>query len=261
MRVKKFFLGLLIISLLLISLLLLTSCGKKAECSKNSDCTTGNSCITSKCSEGKCVNAAVPNCCGNGKCDNLSGENKCICPADCGKCTGNVKYTVTTSRGPKQMNASYAIYLCDNNACVVGVDPDIVKQKSLTNNINEYGGFKAEVLTTIDYPYDVKKDKASVRILLKDIDPDVVGSIIFRRIQVLDGSELMGEQIISQELINVGDMFTEDLSLASSQSLVETEKAIDVNVDYEYTAMERGSPVIHRNSAKSRLSEKIMFVS
>lgn len=68
---------------LIILFLILTACGKKAECTTDTDCVkTGflGKCINEKCEY------AEPGICGNKHCE--TGESKCNCPADCGKCEG-----------------------------------------------------------------------------------------------------------------------------------------------------------------------------
>lgn len=255
------FKSILLMILLLVSVFLITSCGKKAECDSSSDCATGNPCIIGRCKEGQCVNTIKPDCCGNAKCEPGSGENKCTCSLDCGRCEGKVKYNVTTFRGLKEKEANYAQYTCINNICTIGVDASDISVLRLTNDVDERGGFKAEVLTTLNSPFDLSKDNATVRVQLKDVDPDVLSAITFTSIQVLSGSELMGEKLVSNKLNQVGDIFTESLNLVSSQSIVEEEKRIDIKLDFTYTVDERGEEVIERDDSKSRLSEEIIFVA
>jgi hypothetical protein len=113
----------------------------------------------------------------------------------------------------------------------------------------------------MNYPFDTRKDVASVRIYLKDLDTDVIGGVVIKRIQILDGSEVMGEELLNQELAKVDDSFTQNVPLKSSQILVEESKTIDVVTDYEYVVTERGAFVTRRNYAKNRLAEKILFIS
>jgi hypothetical protein len=171
-----------------------------------------------------------------------------------------VKYTVITTRGPKLVNATYAINKCVDNKCIVGVDDDNVGVLKLTSNINELGGFKAEVLTTLNNPFDTRTAKASIRVMLTDMNTNVKGSITFTRIQILDGSELLGESLINQRLSGVGDSFTEELGLTSAQSIVEESKSLDVKVDYDYIVDTGRGDITKRNYAKNRLTEKVVLV-
>jgi len=252
--------NLLLIIIFLTSLLFIAGCGEKPECESSTECATGNPCIVGRCVDGACKNNIQVNCCGNAMCEPDYGENKCLCPADCGKCEGKAKYNVSTYRGLQEKEANYAKHLCENNVCIVGVSASDVNILKLANEVNVRRGFKAEVLTTLNNPYDISKGTALVRVQLRDIDPDVTGGIKITSLQILSDSELMGEKIISKKLNKVGDMFTEELTLTSSQGHVEEEKRVDVKVDYEYVRDERDGPVTYRDDSKNRLSEKVIFV-
>jgi hypothetical protein len=253
--------NLLVIIIIIASVFLLIGCGKKPECQVTSDCNTGNDCIIGKCVNEKCVQTPRANCCGNHQCEADSGENKCTCGADCGRCEGKATYNASTSRGIKVLNATHAVYMCVNKQCIVGVPPEKVNTLSLINSLEVSAVFKAETLTTINNPFDTSKDKASVRVTLKDLGSQVQGGVTIRGIQILDGSNLMGEAILSQKLSNVGDTFTQELSLKSAQSIVEEEKSIDLKIDFEYVIPERGQPVTKRGSLKPKLAQKVFFIT
>jgi hypothetical protein len=242
-------------------LLLLAGCKEKAECKTNYDCNTGNECIIGKCVNEKCVQTPRANCCGNHKCEADSGENKCICSDDCGRCEGKATYNASTSRGIKILNATYAVYMCVNKECIVGVPPEKVNTLSLINSLEVSAVFKAETLTTINNPFDTSKDKASVRVTLKDLGSQVQGGITIKGIQVLDGSNLMGEAILDQKLSSVDDTYTQELSLKSAQSMVDVEKSIDLKIDFEYVIPERSQPVTKRGSLKPKLAQKVFFIT
>ncbi|MBW2990972.1 hypothetical protein KY348_04675 [Candidatus Woesearchaeota archaeon] len=252
--------NLLLILSLLISLLFISSCGKGAECSGSSECATGNSCILGRCKEGECVNTIKPDCCGNAKCEADAGENKCTCDQDCGKCEGKAKYTIETSRGPKEIDAKHATYLCKNSQCIVGVDPASVTAPSFTSDTTIRGGFEAEIVTTLNQPFDTSKDKINIRLKLKNINENVVDGVSFTLLQVVSGNELIGEKEIDNKLSSVGDVFVEEITISPAQSIVETEKNLDFNFDYEYTAVERGEPVTRRATIKNRVSNMIIIV-
>jgi hypothetical protein len=245
----------------ILSIIFLAGC-QKAQCSVNNDCRlASNKCDISRCVKARCVLEVGPNCCGNGECEASSGENKCSCPVDCGKCSGKVKYDVIGSRGPKQVNASYAIYYCEDSECKIGVDNSVVTQLSLmpTNNIDEAGAFTAETLTIMNNPFIIGNDKVTVRIRLTDLNPAVTSmGIIFTNIQIVSGSELMGERVIVKKMITVGQLLEETFSLNSSQSLVEEDKTIYIKVDYEYTLQGKAAPI--RNSYKAKLADKVWFI-
>jgi hypothetical protein len=253
--------SLLIVLMLVISVFLLASCKEKAECQTTSECNTDNKCIIGKCVNEKCVETPRANCCGNHKCEADSGENKCICSDDCGRCEGKATYNASTSRGIKILNATYAVYMCVNKQCIVGVPPEKVNTLSLINSLEVSAVFKAETLTTINNPFDTSKDKASVRVTLKDLGSQVQGGVTIKGIQILDGSNLMGEAILDQKLSNVGDTYTQELSLKSAQSIVEEEKSIDLKIDFEYVIPERGQPVTKRGSLKPKLAQKVFFIT
>lgn len=249
----------LLIIIFLISILSFTACSK-AECEKSSDCRTGNPCIIGRCIDGKCTTTINQDCCGNGVCEANDGENKCTCEKDCGMCEGKVKYNITTTRGIKTLEAQYAQSLCENNICIVGVAASDVNELKHTNEVDVRGGFKAEVLTVLNTPFDISKESINVRVTLKDLDTDVVDGISFKSIQILSGSELMGEKLINNKLSSVGNLFTEELSLSSAQSIVEEERRIEIKIGYEYVVDERGEQVIKRDDSKNKLTEEIIFI-
>ncbi|HJX05173.1 MAG TPA: hypothetical protein VJ461_00515, partial [Candidatus Nanoarchaeia archaeon] len=238
------FLNLLLILFVLSAVLIIAGCNKeKPECEKSTDCSAANKCYSARCVEGKCTANARDNCCGNRKCEASFGESTCTCAADCGDCSGPVKFNVTTSRGTKLQDAQYAVFLCENNICIVGVDQAKLRVLSLVNDLSMTGAFKAEALTTINSPFNIAKDKIKVEFSLKDLDPDVVGAITFTEMKILSSSEMMGRSFISQKLEKVGDLFSEELALTSAQSAIEEARYIDIEIFYEYVATVRGAPV------------------
>jgi len=250
----------LIIILFSFSFLLL-GCSKK-ECEKSSDCTAPNKCFTARCVEGSCVPNPKDDCCGNRKCEADAGENKCFCPDDCGKCGGKVKYNVTTSRGPKSMEAKYAQYLCDESKqCVIAAAEADINILKLSNTIDETSTFKAEVLSTLNQPYNTATDSVEIRLRLTDLNEKVLSGVKFTSLQILSGSSLLGEKMISNNLAVSGELFTESLVLSSPQKLIEEEQTLDVKIDYEYNILDRGSEVTKRSSKKARLSTKITVIS
>jgi hypothetical protein len=257
MRVLNYFL----IAILALNVLVLAGCKEKVECETALDCNTGNECFTPRCTMGKCNNIAKNDCCGNRQCESSVAENSCTCPFDCGKCAGKATYNVTSTRGIKTVNATYSIRMCVDKECITAVDPSKVNTLSLINTLDRSGVFRAEILTTINNPFDTDKDNATIRITLKDLNSAVIGGITFRSIQVLDGANLMGEAIINQKLSDVGDVFSQQLKLKSSQSMVEEEKAVTISFDYEYaTPDSKGNPVTKRSNYKTSLADKIFFV-
>ncbi|MBN1792808.1 hypothetical protein JW826_03950 [Candidatus Woesearchaeota archaeon] len=264
MRSEKIAL-LVVVSLIVLSSFLLASCAKK-ECESARDCGVNSQCITYGCSaENKCLKNVKPNCCGNKICEENSGENACTCD-DCGSCEkkGKVKYNVSTSRGPKTMESKFARYVCDANECVIGVSPDDVIEQKLTSTLEERNYFRMEVLNTFNEPYNVNKDQFSVRIRLADINTKTVNSgLTVTSLQVLNGNYVMGEKIISKQLLNVGDLFTEEFTLTSSQTMTEEESSLSLKIDYSYVPVDsRGNLLdIKRASQKMVVSpSKIMIV-
>ena len=249
-----------LLAVFLLGLLLLSGCSKK-ECYQSSDCAT-DKCHTAKCQDNKCAFVAKPNCCGNAKCEADFGENKCICPADCGgKCGGKVTYNVSTTRGSKMVESKYAQYLCDaGKQCVIGADPSVVTEHPLSMPLEERGIFKADIVTTFNLPFITRDDVLGVRITLNDISETVIGGVSFTKIKVMSGASLMGEKIISKKLSNVGEQFNDQLTLSSSQSLVEEEKTVNVEVYYEYIVLNKGVQEIIRSSKSLRLPEKMTVI-
>jgi hypothetical protein len=256
----------LAIFILLFSLacILLAGCSKPG-CKTSADCALDNSCVTAQCSNNRtCVYALKADCCGNKICEKDANEEQCNCSTDCGKCEGKAKYSVPLGYGnkTKQVDYTYAIYEgCVQGSCKIGIDPNSVDTLRLTNNINEISAFKAETLTVLNNPFDISKDKVAVTVQLKDLSPSVMGGIIFTRIRLLYGSEVMGTKAIDRRIDVVGNSFTEELSLTSSQKLVEEERNLDINVDYQYSVKDSGETKTKRSSPKSRLYDKLMFIT
>ena len=254
--------NILLILILLTSTFFFTSCGGKEEavCTSSAECATGNPCILGRCKEGKCVNTINDNCCGNGKCEASVGESKCTCDKDCGKCEGKVKYTVETYRGPKEVEAKYAEYLCEADKCIVKVDPDSVTTPRFTNEISIRGGFEVEIVTTLNHPFDTSRDKISIRFKLKNINENVVDGISFSTIQVLTGNELIGEKLIEEKLTDIGDVFIQEITISPALNMIEAEKDLDFNFDYEYVIVERGEEVTKRATIENTLRNIMLVV-
>lgn len=258
---KKIAVALVLLIVIFSSSLLMIGCSNK-ECDKSSDCPAQGKCFTPRCVDGMCKAIAKDDCCGNRKCESDAGENKCICPDDCGKCSGKVSYNVTTSRGYKTLEAKYAQYLCDESKqCVIAAAEADINVLKLTNTIDESSIFKAEILSTLNQPYNTATDSIELRVRLTDITDKPLSGIRFTSLQVLSGSSLLGEKMISRTLEEVGGSFTETLVLISSQKLVEEEQAIDIKLYYEYDMLDRGSQVTKRPSKTARLTTKIMIIS
>ena len=259
----------LVIIIFLVSIFFITSCGKKPECITNSDCATGNPCITAKCTEGACVKRVLDGCCGNSKCE--SDENSCTCDKDCGKCEGKYKYNVSYFGKQKAIETALITQYCENDKCVKGVLPDKINSIKLVNDVLQAGAFKVELLTTLNNPFIIGKDTVSIRMFLKDRDPFLVNNITFTRIQVLEGSEVLGEKMINKQLARVGEIWTDELELVSAQSVPEESKSIDIKLDYGFTVLEKVGRepktleyIYNRTSrlstTKGRLAEKIMVI-
>jgi hypothetical protein len=260
----------LVVIILLVSIFLITSCGKKPECKTNDDCATGNPCMTAKCTDGVCVKRVFDGCCGNSKCESM--ENSCTCDKDCGKCEGFYKYNLTNRFGKEvTFTTTYVSKFCENEKCTTGVAPDKITTVKLINDILLQDAFKAELMTTITNPYVLDDANVKIRVLLKDRDSDLVGNITFSRIQILEGSEVLAEKIVTKKLINISQSWTEELELVSSQTAIEEGKNIDVKFDYDYTILirtgtnpETKAPIMTPShviaSIKNRLADKITII-
>ncbi|MBN2459500.1 hypothetical protein JXB28_04415 [Candidatus Woesearchaeota archaeon] len=273
--------GLLLILVLLFSSLAFTGCGGGEEekpirqCERNSDCKSINKCFTPKCTaDGQCTTSPKEFCCGNKICEPQSMENSCSCPDDCGQCQGAIPYNVTTGLRTVQKFTQYAIYLCENNMCVVGADQTKIRVLRMVDDIVVMSAFKAETLSILNSPFDIKREKISIEISLKDRNEKLSGPVVFTEIKVLsDTNEMMGRIFIDEKLEKVGDMFTKQLNLVSSQKVVEQDKPISWEVFYEYVKMEPdfdaplidgkrpSKPVLYRASTKIRLAQKPVFIA
>jgi hypothetical protein len=258
---NKKFLTIVMLAVVVLGVLLISGCSKK-ECSASSDC-PADSCHTAKCSNDKCIVVPKENCCGNGKCEIKFGESRCGCPDDCKPlCSGKVKYNITYRGAPKPVDAKYAEYMCDNNKeCIIGVDPSLVTEHPLSTPIEDRNVYKADLITTFNQPFNTATDNLKIRVSLNDLEDNVAAGLLFTKIKVMNGAVLMGEKVISDRLSSVGSEFTEELPLTSSQSIVEEEKTVNVEVYYEYNLLDsKGVSNLVRSSKNIKLAEKIMIV-
>jgi hypothetical protein len=256
---------LIILAALIIGVIfLLNACAKK-ECEAASDCGQNTKCITFGCSvDNKCMRNIKPDCCGNLKCE--SEENSCTCISDCGDCSkkGKVKYNITSGRTSKTIEAKFAQYLCEENNCIIGVNPDSANELRLTGTLEEKSIFKFDLLNVLNQPFDVSKDKYNVRITLSDLNAKIVSSgISITSIQVLNGNFLLGEEMINSVLANVGATINQTFALTTSQTLPEEDMTLTLKIDYSYTPLDsKGNQLqIKRTSQKVVISStKITMV-
>jgi hypothetical protein len=127
----------------IVILLLLSGCSK-AECKKDTDCV--KEFFTAKCVDKKCAYTPIPNKCGNLDCEEAAKENKCSCPADCGKCEGTV--------------GKYLENMCNEkkDACVQLIPASKQKPITMTKELST-GGSKINVITNFKQPFNTKRDQ------------------------------------------------------------------------------------------------------
>jgi hypothetical protein len=245
------------------SIFFLSGCGEKAECESSSDCVMkGNPCVQGRCSDGKCVRTFKDDCCGNSKCEADGGENKCSCPSDCGNCTGKIKYNVTASGRTKTYETVYARYLCINKACAIGVDPEQVVENNFRTPFEIRNAFNIELVSTINTPFDASRDNFKFRFTLNTKASNLVGAITITRLQVMSGTELMGEKLgINQALTNLDESFTEEMGITSAQSLNEATKRVDLVIGYRYSYTDTKGALQTANSEyKTTLADKLVII-
>jgi len=274
-------LNLLLILVLLLSALVISGCKKEEEtpreCQTSSQCKVPNKCFAPKCTaEGRCIVTPKDNCCGNRKCDPAGLENQCNCPTDCGNCSGYIQYNVTSGSRIQKKTTQYAIHTCENNDCRVGVDMTKVRNISIVDDLVVADAFKTEFLTTFNNPFNVEKDKIKIEFSLKDKESDISGPLKFTEIKVLsDTDEMMGRKFISEKLENVGNMFTIETGITSSQRSIELEKHLNFELFYELfrTVVNNSAPinnvtkkkpnmqVLKRSSIKVGIGQKFILVA
>ncbi len=247
---------------LIIIILLLSGCGNKSECEVNRDCSVSNKCFIGKCFDGKCSTIKQPDCCGNHVCEADAGENKCTCEKDCGDCSGAIKYNYTNIRGRTTVKETvYAVNICRDDVCVIGANKNSQNELSLASEIDQRGSFKAELLTTINQPFDIAVDDIILRMTLINKDSNVVGNININRIQILSGNQVMKEKIVSEELSELYDSFTISFeNLKTGQEAIEEEQDITVKIDFIYVKLVRNEEQLISDSISKKLSEDIMII-
>jgi hypothetical protein len=245
------------------SIFFLSGCGEKAECESSSDCAmSGNPCAQGRCSSGRCVRIIKDDCCGNSKCEADGGEDKCSCPKDCGNCTGKLKYNITALGRTKTYEAIYARYLCINKECKIGVDPDQVNEKRFATDLEVRNAFKIELVSTINNPFDAASDTLKFRFTLKNKASNLVGSINLTSLQIMSGSELMGEKLgLNKVLTSLEESFNDEMRIISAQSLNEETKKVELVIGYRYSYTDtRGVVQNVISELRTVLADKLVII-
>jgi hypothetical protein len=139
-----------IVSIITIFLLLLAACGTEPECETSDDCS--KTFYTGSCTEeGNCSYTPIPDQCGNDLCE--SGENKCLCPTDCGACSGTVP------------GAQYLEQSCDaDDKCTTDITTQ--EDKAYTSNAIRSGGDTFTLSAIYKEPFNVNRDQLTLQVYL-----------------------------------------------------------------------------------------------
>lgn len=207
--------------LLIVFLLVLISGCKKCP----SSCSDGNECTTDDCGEHtnyECTHKIIDGCtCGDTECDKDIGENKCTCPSDCGKCSGEINNYVEMS--------------CVNDECVTALKDD-VKIVTQTEKIDmKSSRFQVDLKLTYDNPMNIVTTPIEFVFRLDDLSEEI-DSLFITGISISDLEGIfMGETLFNEPLVNIGDTFTKEIDLSGYSNVdPRNEKKLSFEIAYEY---------------------------
>ncbi|MFC1768503.1 hypothetical protein ACFLZX_01945 [Nanoarchaeota archaeon] len=244
-------------------LLVLAGC---SECELSSDCGTPGKCEQLSCREGKCVNVTTISCCGNGVCEKDTGENKCICSSDCGKCEGIATMLVRD----KERNAQFLKKTCIEDECIYAADPDVVKRTDLAVE-RELSFFTLDMLITFNNPFTIGKDTIETTFKLNNAEEELVYPVKITGVKFIEGQTLFGlKDGLEGRLNKIGDQYSVTIPVTFEPASIEEEKTISIKVDYEYdkkVKTDRNKDGTYnykeehvRDSFETRLTGRIFFL-
>lgn len=229
----------LIFVLVFVLLLSLLAGCKENECKVDDDCSVGNDCVAARCYKGSCQRQLIDDCC-----DPLDCSGKVVYPNP-----ANPKRTVT---------AQYAEKFCLDGECVVGVQEP--KQVQL---FSEHPGIVAfELVAAVDQPFVIGQGSLALTLTLADYRPaNALLPVVVDGVQVLIGSELVGQVNINQSLSAVGQSTSASLSLSPSLQGLEEELYVRLRVTYHYEApLSSGGSRTERESFEATYNKQVAFV-
>ena len=223
----------------LLILSLLTGC-KEKECKIDNDCDIGNSCVAARCYKGTCERQLLDNCC---------DENVC---------TGKVTFP-DPRYSKRTLTADYAEKYCEENTCIVGVQ----ETKPLQLFSEHSGAVSFELVSSVEQPYVLEKGSLSLTITLTDYVVQLAQlPIIIDNVQVLTGSELIGQQTLNATLTTIGDVATTTLTVNPTTEELEEEIYVRLRVTYHYQQPPRaGVNSTERNSFEATYNKQLIFIN
>ncbi|HIH42691.1 TPA: hypothetical protein HA246_03535 [Candidatus Woesearchaeota archaeon] len=214
-----------------------------AKCNDNNPCTE-DKCVTGK---GYCDHVVFAKTCkGNFRCDEAAGENKCNAPEDCGSCKGKA--------------GEFAEYRCsdDKKECGVVLSKEglaSVDEKRLTNEQKIPAGtpdIRFKIIKTFNSPFKAKisltADKFTLTMQVLD-KKATTKNFKVNNIELVDGTSLLGNTVVSQAFNNVGDKFDFKIPFTKPLVLVEEKRTkLKLKVTYSYEGVDRqDKPLVHTN--------------
>jgi hypothetical protein len=147
------------------ALIILAACGEK-ECKKDIDCMQEH--FVGSCIDRMCEYEPIPDVCGNLECD--VGENECLCPDDCGSCSGPVPGSTDLIKG------------CDDADECTSMLRDKQKPITRTDEVNSQGD-RFRIISTYNDPFNVNHDQIELKIGLSSLSEYVKDRVI-KRIEI-----------------------------------------------------------------------------
>ena len=172
------------------------------------------------------IHEPIPNTCGNLKCE--GSENKCICSSDCGNCNLPV--------------GDYLEYYCNPSFdCVTKIASNVeVIEKTLLDEKNVKKA-SLTIKTKFNRPFDISKDTYNFEFTLEsfDLDANSTGYLKIKKVILLEGDNIMGENGAAQTLSNPGMKISYgvDLSIYNFEGY-EHSVSPKLKVWYEYSVSE-----------------------
>lgn len=207
--------------------LMITMISPDAPVECPTDCNDNNPCTRDYCSESTnffCEHDITSTgvCCGDDVCS--SGEDKCRCPGDCGKCTGNI--------------GDHMVMGCSNlNMCTFQIrNTNVVQPTSKLTDVDLNG---ASMSLSIDYFIPFDKSSSSFSFTFEPKVFSGIRNLIINKVSLLDKSgTVLGSNMLNKP-ISEGLPATVSTELSYKSLKAEEKKTVSARFDYSFEEEDR----------------------